>query len=139
MRVRILSLVLFLVAASAFAAKSTSVNVTTIVHDTDSSGAPLLLKSDDYNGSGQATYSLASVASYVFSDGRYFLRLYGQSVRTLFITRNNRIDGSQPMVPPPGYYWQDVGCLLRSEPESGPFRQYPDLQRQLRNDCGFRL
>jgi hypothetical protein len=137
MRVRILNLVLFLVAASAFAAKSTSLNVTTIVHDTDFSGAPLLLKSDDYNGSGQATCSPVSVASYVFSDGRYFLRLYGQSVRTLFITRNNRIDGSQPKAPPPRILL--ARCRLPASIRTWSLLQYPDLQRQLRNDCGFRL
>jgi hypothetical protein len=108
MQIKTLSLILFVVAASAFAAKSTSVNVTTIIHDTDSTGAQLLIRSDDYNGSGQATYSPSAVASYIFSDGRYFLRLYGQSVRTLFITPNDPINGSQPMAPPPGYYWQQV-------------------------------
>jgi len=111
MRVKTLgltTLILFAVVASAFAAKTTSVNVTTIVYDTDSTGAALLIKSDDYNGSGQATYSPSAVSSYIFSDGRYFLRLYGQSVRTLFITPNDPINGSQPMAPPPGYYWQNV-------------------------------
>ncbi len=89
--------------------KNTSTNVTTIVHDTDSTGALLLMRSDDYNGSGQATYSSSlnpNVASYVFSDGHYFLRLNSQSVRTIFLTPNDGINGSQPMAPPPGYYWQ---------------------------------
>src|SRR5215471_8940401 len=111
MRVKTLSLISFVLlamVASAGSGKSTSVNVTTIVHDSDTTGAQLLLKSDDYNGSGQATYSPSAVASYIFSDGRYFLRLYGQSVRTLFITPNSPINGSQPMAPPPGYYWQNV-------------------------------
>jgi hypothetical protein len=84
------------------------VNVTTIIHDTDSSGAPLLIRSDNYNGSDQATYSPSAVATYIFSDGRYFLRLYGQSVRTLFITPNDPINGSQPTALPPDYYWQNV-------------------------------
>ena len=114
MRSKTLSLILLAAAASAFAAKPTSVNVTAVIHDTDASGTPLLLRSDDYNGSGQATYSPANVPSYIFSDGRYFLRLYGQSVRTLNITPNDPINGSQPMAPPPGYYWQNVelavGC-----------------------------
>jgi len=121
MRARTLSLIssiLFIVTASAFAAKSTSVNVTTIIHDTDSAGAQVLIRSDDYNGSGQATYSPSVVSSYILSDGRYFLRLYGQSVRTLFITPNDPINGSQPMAPPPGYYWQNVelavGCFDQS-------------------------
>jgi hypothetical protein len=111
MRVKTLSLISFVLlamVASAGSGKSTSVNVTTIVHDSDTTGAQLLIRSDDYNGSGQAIYSPSAVASYIFSDGRYFLRLYGQSVRTLFITPNDPINGSQPMAPPPGYYWQNV-------------------------------
>ena len=32
-------------------------NVTTIVHDYDSTGAELLMRSDDYNGNGEATYT----------------------------------------------------------------------------------
>src|SRR5262252_4350246 len=108
MRIKIMVIVLLVVAVSKFASKSTSVNVTTIFYDTDSTDAQLLLKSDDYNGSGQATYSPSAVSTYIFSDSRYFLRLYGQSLRTLFITPNNPINGSQPMAPPPGYYWQNV-------------------------------
>src|SRR5215467_832590 len=119
MRVRIFLGVLLTVAASAFGAKSTSINVTTIVYDTDSTGAPLLLKSDDYNGSGQATYSPSTVPSYIFSDGRYFLRLYGQSLRTLFITPNSPINGSQPMAPPPGYYSQNVEFAVGCHDQSG--------------------
>jgi hypothetical protein len=95
--------------------RTTTTNVTTIVYDSDASGTPLLIRSDDYNGSGQATYSPSVVGSYLTSDGRYFLRLYGQSVRTLFITPNDPINASQPMAPPPGYYWQNVelavGCV----------------------------
>ena len=40
------------------AQKTTSPNVTTIVHDYGTDGTtPLLMRSDDYNGSGQATYT----------------------------------------------------------------------------------
>jgi hypothetical protein len=107
--------------------KPTSFNVTTIVHDTDTSGAPLLIRSDDYNGSGQATYSPSAVASYIFSDGRYFLRLYGQSVRTLFITPNDPINGSQPMAPPPGYYWQNVEFAVACHDQSGNIVPLPNI------------
>src|SRR5215471_5567750 len=141
MRVKTLgltTLILLAVVASAFAAKTTSVNVTTIVYDTDSSGAPLLIRSDDYNGSGQATYSPSSVSSYIFSDGRYFLRLYGQSVRTLFITPNDPINGSQPMAPPPGYYWQNVelaaGCFDQNL-NLVPFQNVVTVS----NNCGMIL
>lgn len=95
-------------AGGANGGKNTDTNVTTIVHDYDSTGAPLLMKSDDYSGSGEATYSPASVASYIFTDGRYFLRLYNQSVRTVFLTPNDGIDSSQPTAPPPAYYWQNL-------------------------------
>ena len=82
MRARTLSLIssiLFIGTASAFAAKSTSVNVTTIVHDTDSAGAQVLIRSDDYNGSGQATYSPSVVSSYILSDG------YGKGVGEYYV------------------------------------------------------
>src|SRR5215467_5943297 len=138
MRIKILGLILFVAAASGFAAKSVSTNVTTIVYDTDSTGAPLLIRSDDYNGSGQATYSPSSVSSYIFSDGRYFLRLYGQSVRTLFITPNDPINGSQPMAPPPGYYWQNVelaaGCFDQNL-NLVPFQNVVTVS----NNCGMIL
>jgi hypothetical protein len=91
--------------------KNTNTSVTATVHDTDSAGAALLLKSDDYNGSFQATYSGAlnpSVGSVLSPDGRFFLDLFGQSTRTLFITPNSPINASQPIAPPPGYYWQNV-------------------------------
>jgi hypothetical protein len=88
--------------------KSTGYNVTTVIHDIDSTGAQLLMKSDDYNGSGEATYSPANVPSYIFNDGRYFLRLYSQSIRTVFLTPNEGINSSQPTAPPPGYYWQNL-------------------------------
>src|SRR5215467_907358 len=104
---------------SAGSGKATSYNVTTVVHDTNSTGGPLLIKSDDFNGSGQATYSPSAVSSYVFSDGRYFLRLYGQSLRTLFITPNDPINGSQPMAPPPGYYSQNVEFAVGCHDQSG--------------------
>ena len=108
MRLKTVSLIFVAAAASAFAGKSTSVNVTTIVYDRDTSGISLHIRSDDFNGTGQATYSPSSAGSYIFSDGRYFLRLYGQSVRTLFITPNDPVNGLQPAAPPPGNYWQNV-------------------------------
>ena len=90
-------------------------NVTTVVHDTNTSGAQLLLRSDDYNGSGEAIYSAALNAN-VTSDlygGAWFLDLYGQSVRTIFITPDDAINNSQPTGPVPNYYWQDVEVTAR--------------------------
>ena len=97
---------------SAQAGKSGSVvNVTTTVHDSDSTGSQVLMRSDDYNGTGQATYSAAlnaNVQSYLYSNGAWYLRLYSQSIRTLYITPNDGINNSQPQGPPAGYYWQNV-------------------------------
>jgi hypothetical protein len=90
-------------------------NLTTIIHDTDTAGAQLLLRSDDYNGSGEATYSAAldpNVSSDLYN-GQWFLDLYSQSARTIYITPNDAINSSQPAGPPPGYYWQDVEVSAR--------------------------
>src|ERR1700693_2250793 len=79
---------------------STTENVTTIVHDLNTSGAPLLLRSDDYNDPGlyEATYSVAdpNLSSNIFSGG-WFLRMYSQSTRTLYITPDDAINTSQPI------------------------------------------
>ncbi len=89
----------------------TSINVTTIVHDYDSTGTELLLlRSDDYNGTNQASYSAAldpNLSSTIYN-GVWFLRMYSQSVRTLWITPNDPY-GLQPAAPPAGYYWQVCG------------------------------
>lgn len=90
-------------------------NVTTTVQDTDTSGAQLLLKSDDYNASGEATYTAAldpNVTTYLYN-GQWWLNLYSQSTRTVYITPNDAINSSQPAGPPPGYYWQDVELSAR--------------------------
>ncbi len=131
MRIKIaLVVVAFLVTVTSFYAKTTSTNVTAIVHDTDSSGTALLLKSDDYNGYLQATYSAAldpGVGSFLTSDGRFFLDLFGQSTRTLFITPNSPINGSQPMAPPPGYYWQNVEFAVGCHDQSGNVVAFPNI------------
>jgi hypothetical protein len=107
-----ISLAVLVVISSPGGAKGHSsggLNVTTVVHDTDSGGAQRLLRSDDYNGIGEATYSAAlntGVSSFIY--GVWFLNLYDQSVRTLWITPNDAINGSQPPGPPAGYYWQNV-------------------------------
>lgn len=84
-----------------------SPNVTTVIHDSDSIGNQLLLRSDDYNGSGQASYSAAldpNLSSTVYC-GWWSLRMYSQSIRTVWITPNVPINSSQPTAPPAGYYW----------------------------------
>ena len=96
---------------------STTENVTTIVHDLDSTGTPLRLRSDDYNDPGlyEATYSAAqdpNLTSDIYA-GAWFLDLYRQSTRTLYITPDDAINSSQPIGPPPALYWQDVEASSR--------------------------
>jgi hypothetical protein len=110
----------------ALVGKTTTTPVTTIVYDTDSTGAALLLKSDDFNGSFQATYS-NGVASVLSPDGRFFLELFGQTTRTLFITPNSPINGSQPTAPPPGYYWQNVEFAVVCHDQSGNQVAFPNI------------
>lgn len=90
---------------------SSSINVTTTVYDTDVTGGQLLLRSDDYNNTGQASYTTVSgkgatvlVSSTITADGQWLLALSDQSGRTLWITPNQAIDSSQPAAPPAGYY-----------------------------------
>lgn len=98
-----------------------SSNVTVTVYDDDATGALLLERSDDFNGTNQAQYSATSNSSLTTSVSCGMLRfnLYGQgsttqAIRTMYITPNQAIDSSQPAGPPPGYYWQNVelasGC-----------------------------
>lgn len=98
-----------------------TINVTTIIHDTDSTGAQVLLRSDDFNGSGEATYSASlnsNVQDYLF-EGQWFLRLYEQSIRTLFITPNEPVSPSDPIVAPAALYWQNVEIAVRCYDQSG--------------------
>ena len=98
------SVILLLTSLGAFAGqKTTSTNVTTIVHDYASDGiTQLLLRSDDYNGSGQASYG-----SFITSSGELELLLSNRSVRTVWITPNDPV-GSEPAGPPAGYYSYDT-------------------------------
>jgi hypothetical protein len=97
---------------TASAQKTTSTNVTTVVHDYASDGTQLLMRSDDYDGSGQATYGAG-----IFN-GEWDLILYNQSLRTLWITPNDPV-GSQPVGPPPGYYSQGVQTSSRCFDQNG--------------------
>lgn len=66
------------------------VGVITKVYDADASNAPLLTESDDYNGTGFATYSPIggvhnSLTSRVTADGSFSLYIGNQTVRTLHL------------------------------------------------------
>ena len=102
----------------------TNVNATTTVYDFDVSSALLLMRSDDYNAAGHGTYaSIGTCGSTLFSGinsaGDWRLELYNQSVRTLYITPNSPINGSQPVGPDPGYYWQKVEAYSKCYDVSG--------------------
>ncbi len=100
-------------------------NVTVTVYDYDTTGALLLERSDDFNGTNQAQYSYTA-DPYLTTNincGKFRFNLYGQSnttqpIRTMYITGNDAINGSQPAGPPPGQYWQNVelasGCYDQS-------------------------
>lgn len=105
--------------AAAGAQKTTSSQATATLHDYDALGTTLLLRSDDYNASGQASYasssSRGSSLSSTFVTGEWNLNLSNQSLRTIYITPNDAIDNWQPQAPPAGYYWDGVtvrcGCF----------------------------
>jgi hypothetical protein len=92
---------------------STNTNVTTVIQDYSSDGVTqLLLRSDDYNGSGLATYTSfssggSSLSSFINSIGEWQLDLGHQSLRTVWITANDPV-GSEPAAPPAGYYWDNT-------------------------------
>jgi hypothetical protein len=96
---------------------SSSINVTATVYDYDGGGVELLLRSDDYSGTGQATYTStssggSSLSSHITSSGEFELLLYNQSLRTVWITPNDPV-GSEPTGPSAGHYWK--GSDVRSE------------------------
>lgn len=94
----------------------TSFNVTITVYDTDASGVPTHIGSDDHNSTGYAVYSSLqdpNTVTDVYAGTKLFLDLYSQSARTLFINADDPLPGS-PSGPAPGQYWQNVelyaGC-----------------------------
>ena len=96
-----------LAATTLWAEKSTTIDVTTVIADTDGSGE-LLMRSDDYNGAQHATYTAVDeVTSMIDTTGAWKLYLGAQSVRTVYLTPNAAV-GTQPAGPPAGLYWKDV-------------------------------
>lgn len=107
----------------------TSANVTSIVQDADSTGGLLLLRSDDFNGSNQATYTAVdNVESFIDSSGVWFLNLYPQKTgtRTVFITPNMPV-ASEPTAPPANYYWKNVEITSKCTDASGNTVPFPNL------------
>lgn len=92
---------------------SVAINVTSMIFDTDLAGTPLLTRSDNYNGTGRASYITVKgsrgttnlVTSQITADGQWNLALDSRSGRTVYITPNSPVDALQPVsVPPAGYY-----------------------------------
>ena len=131
-------------AAAAQKPGPTTINVTTTVYDFDATGTvQLLMRSDNYNGIGQATYTTINgcgntpcLFSGIESIGDWKLNLYGQSVRTLWITPNDAINSSQPAGPPAGYYWQNVEVYSRCYDQSGNIVPFPNLTNGS-NNCSL--
>ena len=111
------------VAAAQKASSTTSSNLTATFYDYDSLGTTLqLLRSDDYNDSGQATYTASSsknssLISNFDANGGWNFNLAHQTLRTVYVTPNLPIDNLQPSGPPAGYYSDAVvlsGCFDQS-------------------------
>jgi hypothetical protein len=115
-----------------------TLNVIDTVYDYDTADTLLLVRSDDYNGSGRAEYSAAlnaDVGTYIYC-GKWWLNLYSQSVRTLFITPNDAINGSQPAGPSAGYYWQNVEVAGGCYDQNGNLVYLQNIL-SLSNNCGM--
>jgi len=75
-------------------------NVTSTVYDADGAGNLLLTRSDDYNGTGYATYASGNkISSHITSNGAWQLYLGSQTTRTLYL-----VLASQGIPAPDGYY-----------------------------------
>jgi hypothetical protein len=117
---------------------SSNTNVSSTVSDYDPSGTPLLFRSDDSNGSGQATYtSVNNIGSFLDSSGIWHLNLYMQKTggRTAYVTPNDPV-GSQPAAPPAGYYWSNVEITSKCIDSNGNTVPFPNLVSGS-STCGF--
>ena len=78
------------------------VNVTSTLFDTDSVGALLLTRSDDFNGTGQADYAPSNEISSSVGAG-WQLYIGNQTIRTVYLVLR-----SQGIPLPDGYYSQNM-------------------------------
>jgi hypothetical protein len=102
--------------------------VTTVVFDTDSAGGQLLLRSDDSNGTGGATYANSrTLTSAIQSNGEWRLQWGSQSTRALWITPNDPIGNSQPPGPAAGYYAQGIETVSVCRDQSGNIVPFENL------------
>jgi hypothetical protein len=84
-------------------------NVTTIIHDEDAALNQFLLRSDDYNGSFQASYN----GGMSVTNSGWSLELYTQSVRTVWLTLSKPVGNSPADLGLDGYYSADVQLFSR--------------------------
>ncbi len=90
-------------------------NVTSTVFDADVSGTPLLTRSDDFNGSGSASYTAVNnVTSHITSDGSWQLYLGSQSARRLYL-----VLAGQGIPLPDGYYSANVEAYSQCFDQAG--------------------
>jgi hypothetical protein len=126
-------------------------NVTTTVHDENTLPNDLLLRSDDYQGTPpyQANYvttgcehpnSTCLSTSVGTSPGAWSLNLYGQSLRTIWLTLSKPVGNSPPSPAPDGYYSQFVEVYSRcwdSNNQEVPYLSIAPGTSQ--NRCNFGL
>ena len=119
---------------TAAATSNTNINVTTVIYDAGIDGIALHTKSDHYNAIGQATYTTVSgngpnnqISSWLQSSGGWVLNLFNQSLRTVYVTPNDPIDATQPVGPPPGYYWQNMEVYSVCYDQSNNKLPFPNL------------
>jgi hypothetical protein len=91
------------------------VPVTTTVYDADNVGSLLLTRSDDYNGTGLATYTtLGKMSSHITANGAWQLYLGSQTARTVYL-----VLASQAIPAPDGNYASNVeaysGCFDQND------------------------
>ena len=133
-------------AGSASAAKGgppapVSINVTTTIFDQDASGNPVLMRSDDFNGAGLATYTSSSghgssLTSWITTGGGWQILLNAQTARTVYL-----VLGSQGMPNiPDGYYYDYIEVFTRCFDQSNTKVSLLDMTAGASNgNCTFGL
>ena len=112
-------------------------NVTSIVHDKDALGTTLYTGSDDYNGTGQASYTSVLNVMSTISGAGWGLSLYNQTVRTIHLTFNHLSGGTAPL-PPSAYYWENVEIYSICHDTYGNAVAFPGITSATPN-CSFGL
>ncbi len=115
----------------ALRAQHTTNNLTSTVYDCSgpcNGTNQLLMRSDDYNGTGFATYTTSCyrgncLSSNIGPNGNWVLLLGGQSSRTLWITPND----PPPSPAPATYYWEKVEAYSQCYDQNQNIVPFPSL------------